>query len=194
MNLNPRQEAIQQARHWLDKNPLFLDTETSGMGEQDTVVEISLVDLQGVVLLDTLVHTPRPIARDAFQVHGITSEITRQAPAWPEIWPELKKLLTSAPIGIYNAAFDLKMIQQTNRMNWIHWKPNPQVEFFDVMKIYAQFTGERNPRTGDYRWVSLEKAGKDCGIPLPNAHRAKDDALLTAALLRKIARSRAAGP
>mgnify|MGYP006302340255 CR=1 FL=1 len=189
MNLTSRQEAIQQAQRWLKQNPLFLDTETSGMDKQDTVVEISLVDHQGMIMMDTLVHTPRPIARDAFQVHGITSEMTRQAPAWPEIWPELENLLTSAPVGIYNVEFDLNMIQQTNRMNWIHWSPGPEVKFFDVMKIYAQFAGERNPRTGDYRWVSLEKAGKDCGVPLPNTHRAKDDALLTGALLRKIARS-----
>ena len=55
------------------------------------------------------------------------------------------------------------------------------------MKLYAQFYGQWNPRHGNYRWQSLDQAGEQCGIPLQNSHRAKDDTHLTRALLEYMA-------
>jgi DNA polymerase III epsilon subunit-like protein len=51
------------------------------------------------------------------------------------------------------------------------------------MKLYAQFRGEANSRTRGYRWHSLDDARAQCGLDLPNAHRARADTLLARALL-----------
>jgi DNA polymerase III subunit epsilon len=59
--------------------------------------------------------------------------------------------------------------------------------FFCVMKLYAAFYGQRSPRGDSFRFHKLEAAGAACRIPLPNAHRAVDDARLTAALFKHIA-------
>jgi hypothetical protein len=55
------------------------------------------------------------------------------------------------------------------------------------MKLYAQFRGDWDAQRRQYRYISLEKAGKDAGIYLPNTHRAVDDALLARAVLHFIA-------
>ena len=58
------------------------------------------------------------------------------------------------------------------------------------MKLYAQFRGDWNPRARDYRWYSLDDARWQCGLELPNAHRACADTLLARAVLQFIAAQR----
>ncbi len=55
------------------------------------------------------------------------------------------------------------------------------------MKLYSAFYGERSLRGNSFRFHKLEAAGAACRIPLPNSHRAVDDARLTAALFKYIA-------
>ncbi len=182
-----KQQAVVLARDWINQNPVYLDTETTGVGPGDVVVEIAVVAQDGSTLADSLIKTHREIPHQAVNIHGISREMTAGAPDWNEFWPKVESALSGRPVGMYNAEFDLKLIRQTHQQNWMKWKIPPGTEFFDVMKIYAQFRGEWNPRTGDYRWISLEKAGQEAGIPLPNSHRAKDDTLLTRALMNFIA-------
>jgi uncharacterized protein YprB with RNaseH-like and TPR domain len=42
-------------RAWLNSNPLFLDTETTGLDEHAEIVELAVVDGQGEALNNTLV-------------------------------------------------------------------------------------------------------------------------------------------
>ena len=90
-------------------------------------------------------------------------------------------------MAIYNVDFDLRMLQQTQAHHKTPWKEPLGASFFCVMKLYAQFYGERNPKTGGYRWQSLENAGRQCQLPQPNAHRTIADCLLTRALLQYMA-------
>lgn len=182
-----KQRAVSLAQEWINKNPVYLDTETTGVGPGDIVVEIAVVNQDGSTLVNSLINTPREIPLQAVKIHGITRKMTESAPAWNSFWPEVEAVLSGRPVGMYNAEFDLKLIRQTHQQNWMKWAVPSGTEFFDVMKIFAQFRGEWNSRTGDYRWISLEKAGLEAGIPLPNSHRAKDDTLLTRALLNFIA-------
>jgi DNA polymerase-3 subunit epsilon len=183
MNLSARKEAIQTARKWIAQQPVYIDTETTGIGPADVIVEISIIDHTGAALVDTLVRPVGSISPEAMAVHGISNEMVREARRWDEIWPEVEAALSNRAVGIYNADFDLRMLQQTHQKNWLRWA-NPQgVQFFCIMKLYAQFYGEWNHRRGGYRWQSLDAAGKQCGIALPNSHRAKDDTLLTRAVL-----------
>jgi DNA polymerase-3 subunit epsilon len=108
------------------------------------------------------------------------------APAWKDAWPGLKAVMANRFVGMYNADFDLRMMKQTHRRYWLDW-PLDDKHFFCVMKMYAAFYGQRSSRGRGFRFHKLEVAGASCGIPLPNSHRAVDDALLTAALFKYIA-------
>jgi DNA polymerase III epsilon subunit-like protein len=109
------------------------------------------------------------------------------ATGWDIVWPKVEATIINRTVGVYNADFDLRMMRQSHQKNWLRWVDPKGTEFFCVMKIYAQFYGEWNARRGNYRWQSLDAAGRQCGIPLPNSHRAKDDALLTRKVLEFIA-------
>jgi DNA polymerase-3 subunit epsilon len=93
------------------------------------------------------------------------------AKSWLNVWPAVEEILTNRYVGIYNAEFDLKMIMQSHRLNGMPWRA-PTSEFFCVMDLYSDFYGSK-------KWQRLEAAGRQCGISLPNSHRARDDALLT---------------
>jgi DNA polymerase-3 subunit epsilon len=183
-----RLKAIQVAKAKIEQLPIYLDTETTGLGNRDEIVEISILDHDGSLLFDSLVRPTRRIPSDAIAIHGITDEMVQDAPPWTEIWPEVNAILHGREIAIYNADFDVRLIQQTHsihRQAGVYLPPN----YFCVMRLYAQFKGDWNYSRRSYQWHSLENAGRHCRIPLPNTHRARDDAALARAVLHYIAES-----
>lgn len=180
-----RTATIARARQILANQPLYLDTETTGLDPRAEIVEIAIIDHDGGVLLDTLVKPTRSIPWDATRVHGINDKMVAGAPTWVEIWPQIRALLTGRRVGIYNAEFDLRMIQQSSAAHKIV-EAAAGSHAFCIMKLYAQFFGEQGSY-GDFRWQSLDKAARQCGIDLPNSHRAGADALLARAVLAYVA-------
>lgn len=179
-------KVIQSAQNILRYDPIFIDTETTGVSPNDVIIEIGVVDLAGNTLFDALVKPPIPIPPDAMAVHNITEEMVADAPAWKDIWEDLRAVLDGRFIGMYNAEFDLRMMQQTHKRYWLDWDLDDR-RFFCVMKLYAAFYGEISRRGRGFRFHKLENAGAACNIPLPNSHRAVDDARLTAELFKYIA-------
>ena len=171
-----RQSAIEKAREIWETQPVFLDTETTGLSSNAEIVEISIIDHDGGVLLDTLVRPGRSIPTDAIRVHGITDEMVSQAQTWIHVWPRVESIIAGRSVGIYNADFDLRMIKQTHRLIGIPWR-TPSSSFFCIMKLYVEYYGAT-------RWQKLESAGRQCGLSLPNSHRAKDDTLLARAVFQ----------
>lgn len=182
-DLGARREVVRRARDILAQRPVYLDTETTGLAATDEIVEICLVDDDGTVLLDSLVRPRGRISPEAMRVHGITERMVAGAPAWPEVWREVRAALSRRAVAIYNAGFDLRMIEQSHRGHGLT-RGLAGLRPHCIMELYAAFHGERDPRYGTYRWQRLEVARSQCGIALPNAHRARADALLARAVLR----------
>ena len=183
---DPRSDAIKTANNVLLSNPVYLDTETTGLGQKDEIVEIAVVDNQGNTLIDSFVKPSRPIPADASNIHGITDEMVQKAPAWPILWTtQIKPILNNRIIVAYNSDFDKGMIEQANLRYQI--KVREILNFFDLLKLYSLFRGEWEGARRSYRFFSLDEAGKTSGISLPNAHRAVADTLLARALLNYIA-------
>jgi len=177
--MNYRHEIMNQARLIWGLNPIFLDTETTGLGERAEIIEICLVDAAGKKLIETLVRPRIPIPPDAMQLHGISNEMVAGERTWLQVWPEIEILLKGQYVGIYNAEFDLKMMQQSHRANGLTWKP-PGVHFFDIMKMYADFAGHA-------KWLKLEIAARQCGLVPSQTHRAYQDTWLARGVFRYMA-------
>ena len=184
-----RREAIAKAQFELRKQPVYLDTETTGLNPTDQIVEISFVDHDGSGLYESLVKPMIPIPLDATRVHGINAATVKDAPTWPEIWPQVEAILSTRRVAIYNADYDLRLLQQTQRAHQLDWPLT--VSNFCIMKLYAQFRGEWDSRRGSYRWHKLDEARYQCHLDLPNAHRARADALLARAVLHYVAQASA---
>ena len=71
---------------------MFLDTESTGLGSEDEIIDIAVVDIHGKVLVNTLVDTERDaIPKAAFDVHHIDKSMLADAPMWTVIWPDFNQ-------------------------------------------------------------------------------------------------------
>ncbi len=179
-------KVIQNARQILALDPVFLDTETTGTGPTDVVIEVGIVDLSGNVLFDSLINPGAHIPAESSAVNEITDDMVANVRRWDEAWLDVEKILQGRVIGMYNAEFDLRLLRQSNLKSGIVWTLDTKRNFC-VMNLYAAFYGEWNARRNGFRFHKLENAGRMSGIPLPNSHHAADDAKLTAALFKYIA-------
>lgn len=182
-----RQRAIQVARQVCSARPVYMDTETTGLGSSDEIIEISIIDDDGQTLLETLIKPSQPIPAASTRVHGIVDADVQSARTWPAVWPMVRSALFGRLVVFYNEDFDIRMMQQSHGRYRLPWKE--KFNTFDLLKLYAEFRGEWDPNRRTYRYHSLAKAGADCKISLPNAHRTTADTLLTRALLHFIADS-----
>jgi len=85
----------------------------------------SIVNNLGEPLLDTLVKPSIPIPAEVTEIHGITDEIVADAPNFPEVYPRIAEVLENKRILIYNAQFDIKILN--------YWSP-ARLTNFNVTK------------------------------------------------------------
>ncbi|HNT53563.1 MAG TPA: 3'-5' exonuclease [Anaerolineaceae bacterium] len=182
---NPRQKAVELARQMVAAKPVYLDTETTGLNKTDEIIEIAVVDWDGSVLFESLVRPSQPIPAESTAVHGITDEMVKAARPWPMIWQQLRALLAGRVVAIYNAEFDLRLMQQSMERYRLPWRE--QINALDVMLLYADYRGEWDPARRSNKRFRLAVAGAAFNIQLPNAHRGAADSLLTRALLHAMA-------
>ncbi len=195
-----RSNAIQQAQKWLEQKPLLLDTETTGLDDEDEIVDIAVIDHEGKVLLDTLIKPTIEIPHEAHEIHGISNNDVANAPTFADVLPELDQALRGQIVVIYNRDYDTRMVLQSAAARGLNfeawWWPPKDFDYmsrFDsgwycAMELYAEFYGAWNDYHGSYTWQSLSNAAHQCNIKIPaNLHRAVGDAELTRLVLRHVA-------
>lgn len=181
----PRKRLAELVRQRLLDRPVYLDTETTGLERDDEIVEISIVDDDCQVLFHALVKPSRPIPPAVTRLHGISNAMVQSERSWPIVWQMARPFLLGKTVVIYNAEYDLRLMQQSHARYKLPWREN--LNTICAMKLYAEYRGDWDPRRRAYRYIRLEDAGKQCSIDLPNAHRATADALLTQALFHYMA-------
>ena len=195
-----RAKAIERAQTYIASDPLFLDTETTGLNDMHEICEIAIVDVQGNVLINTLVKPTKMIDPSTSQIHGITDEMVANAPMFCDILPRLEQLLRGREVVVYNVEFDEGKLarsaiangcafNETNTPWWMGYSTGEEMPdgrkiyhwpWHCAMNLYAQYYGDWNERHGSYHWQRLGSAALQCGIELPiGIHRALNDAELT---------------
>lgn len=189
--MNDRQQRVaNQVGELIDNFPLVLDTETTGLGHMDELVDIAIIDLNGMVLLDTLIKPLKLIPAEATRIHHISNVDVAGAPTLIDILPQLETIFRNRVIAIYNAEYDLRIIYQSLQVHRLE-KSSFGTMIYDmlmarrnvacIMKLYSEFYGNWNDYRRNYTWQSLENACKQCNIFVPRnqLHRAKIDAELS---------------
>lgn len=93
------------ARTRLRRNDaVILDTETTGL--DGYVVQLSVIDCRGAILLSTLIKPATPITATAAAVHGITDADVADAPTMADVAPQLLPCVHGKWLLAYNAPFD----------------------------------------------------------------------------------------
>lgn len=184
-----RQIAVEALRRITHSDPLFLDTETTGLGDTAEIVDLAVLDLYGAVLLETFVQPVYSIPPEASRIHGITNEHVKSAPGFQSIYPDLTALLTGRSVVIYNADFDKRMIEQALFISTgLETRLWARCAVSCLMLHYADYRGEWNPRYRNYRWHRLEVAAQQMRIEVEpgSLHRAKYDADLVRRIFLKM--------
>lgn len=180
-----RQDVITWARQVVEEREmLILDTETTGLDAHDEIIQLAIVDMQGNVLLQTLVRPTVPVGTEARAIHGITDEVLAQAPSFAQLHDTIAVLLENRSVLAYHADFDRRLLAQTCAKYGL---PPLAVAAWDcVMERYARFWGERSA-PGQHKPQSLSHACAQQGIHVHGQHDAVTDCLLTLALIKAIA-------
>ena len=151
-------------------NALALDGETTDVS--GVIVQMSVVALDGTVLLNTLVNPLAAIAPEAEAIHHISQTQAECAPPFADQVDRLASLLHGHVVVAYNCGFDAETLERdVGRLyagqpdawqraaawcNAISWE--------DAMEPWAAHCGQWSSRHGKYRWQ-----------PLGGSHDAADD-------------------
>lgn len=173
-----------KAHTWLSHKPLFLDTETTGLGNHAEALEIGLTEADGSVVFATRLKPTVAIEPQATSVHGIVEQALTGEPSWPDVAEHLRHIIASRPLIIFNAEFDTRILKQTAAA---HGDPAEWLSGLAVhcaMKLAAGYFGATNR----YGTISLAGAASQAALDQEDrAHSAVADARMTARVVSAIA-------
>lgn len=156
-NPKHRNEIINWCRKILtNKNKfLILDTETTGLGKRDIIIQIALIDMDENPIIDTLIkpRSRKTIPADATKIHGITFNMLSNAPDFPAVFIDFKKAIKNKGLIIYNAAFDSRMIDQTINIERVKGKIDAQA--YCAMIAYSTYIGDWSDYHESYTFQKL---------------------------------------
>ena len=148
-----------------------IDTETTGLGAQDRIVEIAVVVLDATTLetvdeYDTLINPCRDVGPQ--HIHGISASMVEAAPTFAEIAGDLADRLDNHVLVAHNLPFDVRMVRG------------------EFTRLDAELAEGRGVCTLEMSGSRLSTAVQEHGIRLDDHHRALADARAAAELLRAL--------
>lgn len=173
-----------QAYTWLSQDPLFLDTETTGLGNTAQALEIGLVNARGETVYHTRLKPTVSIEPGAAAVHGISEAELADAPSWPDVAAQLQQHIGSRPLVIFNMDFDMRIMKQTSSAH------NDQADWLNALKVYCamRLSAGYYGATNRYGTISLASAAGQAGLSWQGqAHSALADAVMTVGVVSDIA-------
>lgn len=167
---------------------VLLDTETTGASEEDRIIQLGFMVLDGksVEVYNDLCLAPIPIGYGAMEVHGITPEMIEGKPLCSETraFQTLSDLNTAENVLIiHNAPFDLGMLSKENFTS--------QMRLIDTLRCARHlFDDEESHRLQYFRYrfglYKIEQAEADTlGIEV-KAHDAIGDVLVLKLFLTEL--------
>ncbi|RRR73001.1 MAG: DNA polymerase III subunit epsilon [Candidatus Viridilinea halotolerans] len=146
-----------------------LDVETTGLSrDADELIEVAAVKFRPGEILEQysqLVRPRQPLPLKITRITGITPADLEQAPTFNAIGADFVQFVKTYPIVGHSVSFDLEMLRKQG-MNF----SQPVYDTFDLATLLM-------PQAPIYKLTAL---AANLGIPHPDAHRALNDALVTA--------------
>lgn len=178
------------------QNFVVLDSETTDRyPERSQAVSLAVIDHLGNILIDTHTRPTIPIESGAQRIHGISMEmlVAENAPDWPQVWQQLKWATQGKHILIYNAWFDMGIIETCCKAHKLEseyeqWSASGIVGVKCVMRAYAEVWKDWDSYHGSYRWQQLKNAAQQQKLPVQGVtfHGALADCQVTLMLLNKV--------
>ena len=155
---------------------IVLDTETTGLGAKDEILELAVIDGEtGMTLFHQFFRPVRNQSWDeAEKIHGISPKDVSECYPISVYRSVIQKILDQAEEVIgYNVSFDIGMLKRAGFE--MHGKA------IDVMIPFAEIYGERSSYFGGYKWQKLTTCSNYYGYDWgeSEAHGALADACAT---------------
>lgn len=151
------------------KRVIAIDFETAKMPYP---CQIGVTIIENGEITDTFMRYIKPPKNEYNQhcvdVHGITPDVTEDAPEFPELWDEIKTLFTDSIIAAHNAPFDIKVLTSTLEYYGLDFGAE-EIEVIDTCEMVGK--------------KKLDVACAEYGIPFANHHNAFFDSLACAQLV-----------
>ncbi|MFI9366073.1 3'-5' exonuclease [Kitasatospora sp. NPDC053057] len=170
-----------------DPRAVVLDTETTGLESDSSIVELAVITTGGDVLVDVLLDPGVPIPHEAAAIHGIDSSMVKGQRAFGDVLVQLTGALTGRRVLIYNASYDVGRLRwELTRHYRAEGHSDPEasaaawldsMHFEDVMIPYSDFVGDWSDYWGNNRWQ-----------PLGGGHRALGDCRAVISVLETMSR------
>lgn len=158
---------------------VVLDTETAGVGDMDTITELSIISIDGKVLFTSLFNPQKPLDEKITEITGITDDMLKDAPLFAEKADEILEILTGKTVLGWNVEFDRKMVERAYSTVSMS---QPFCEWECAMKMYHIMRMD-----GKGKWPKLQESLNAEGIVRSQEHRATGDCYDTLAVLKKLA-------
>src|SRR6187399_2986987 len=153
----------------LTKPLAFIDLETTGINlATDRIIEIAIIKVlpDGKRSIKRKLINPRmPIPKQSSDVHGITDEMIKDAPAFKDVAHELKQMLDGCDIAGYNSnRFDIPLLVEEFLRADVDFDMKGR-KLIDVQNIFHKM--EQRTLSAAYMFY--------CNKSLENAHAAEAD-------------------
>jgi DNA polymerase-3 subunit epsilon len=156
---------------------VFIDLETTGTQlSQDRIVEIALIRVNpdgSRHVKRKLINPQIPIPPASSEIHGITDEMVKDAPAFKQVANEVKQFIEHCDLAGYNSnRFDIPLLMEEFLRAGLPFDMG-QCRLVDVQKVFHMM--EQRTLGAAYKFY--------CNKVLEDAHSAEADALATLEIL-----------
>ena len=130
---------------------IVFDTETTGFGHDDEIIQLSIIDGTGKILFNELLSTKNKTDwKEAEAVNHISPEMVKDKKHITEYKAILDKIFNDCESMVgYNISFDIRMLQQ----NGIEL---PEKKTYDVMKAFSEVMNIPSTKhIGSKKWFKL---------------------------------------
>lgn len=151
----------------------FVDTETTGLSPAAgaRLCEIAIVKSKNFERTDSFASLLNPgcfMGQEVINIHGITNEMTRSAPTFADVAPQVLTMLEDAVLVCHNAEFDVPFLQAELRRCGLRLPP---LIIMDTLKLAR--------KNGNFKRNRLGAIAEELGLSNEGWHRAMADALMT---------------
>lgn len=134
--------------------------------------QIGVTIIENGEITDTFMRYIKPPKNEynphCIEVHGITPDVTENAPEFPELWNEIKPLFSDCIIAAHNAPFDINVLSSTLEYYGLEFG-SEEIKVIDTCEMVGK--------------KKLDVACSEYGIPFVNHHNAFFDSLACAQLV-----------
>ena len=148
----------------MSTEPLFFDTETSGVGDHDQIITLSVLNKHEEVVYNKLFKPTCPLDPAAMAIHKISEADIMKGLDFKSEFYAVKALFDGRVVVAYNAMFDVQMLKQSMAATGYKYPGITPLMVVDAMILYSRYANVDGFKPGSPKWYKQSEALEREGI------------------------------